>query len=120
MKGRIQMMREGLRSRKKGGDHRPRPNKKVVMIISSIQAVCPTDSDWQSQWEALAAAEPFPAMVWSALQLGLLFARWVLSSHVNERAQAPQVWPVCEQCGRRLRSIGFRSRQLSTVIGVVV
>lgn len=90
------------------------------MIISSIQAVCPTDSDWQSQWEALSAAEPFPAMVWSALQLGLLFARWVLSTHLNERAQAPQVWPVCEQCGRRLRSKGFRSRQLSTVIGVVV
>lgn len=89
------------------------------MIISSIQAVCPTEPEWQSQWESLAAAEQFPAMVCSALQLGLLFARWVLSTHLNERAQSPHPWPTCEQCGRRLRSKGFRSRQLSTLIGVV-
>lgn len=89
------------------------------MILSSIQELCPTNPEWERQWNRFSDAEQFPAMVCSALHLGLLFARWVLSTHLNERAQAPQVWPACEQCGHRLRSKGFRSRQLSTLIGVV-
>ncbi|MEO1389588.1 MAG: hypothetical protein AAFV85_19810 [Cyanobacteria bacterium J06634_6] len=89
------------------------------MILSSIQEICPTNSEWARQWKTLSEAERFPAMVCSALQLGLLFAQWILSTHLNERAQAPHVWPACEQCGHRLRSKGFRSRQLSTLIGVV-
>lgn len=89
------------------------------MIVSSIQALCPTTPEWQRQWSSLEQAEQFPALVWSALHLGLLFARWVLSTVLTERAQAPHAWPVCEQCGHRLRSKGFRSRQLKTLIGVV-
>jgi len=89
------------------------------MILSSIRAVCPTNPEWESQWETFGKAERFPALVFSALQLGLLFARWVLSTALNERAQSSQVWPPCEQCGHRLRSKGFRPRQLSTLIGVV-
>lgn len=89
------------------------------MILSSIREVCPTNPEWTDQWEKFSEAERFPSLVCSALQLGLLFARWVLSTALNERAQAPQTWPLCEQCGHRLRSKGFRARQMTTLIGVV-
>jgi hypothetical protein len=89
------------------------------MILSSIQEFCPTTPEWQRHWKGFAEAEGFPALVCSALQLGLLFARWVLSTALNERAAAPQSWPACEQCGQRLRSKGFRARQMTTLIGVV-
>lgn len=89
------------------------------MIVSSIREFCPESREWQAQWTALSEAERFPALVCSALQLGLLFARWVLSSALNERAALPQSWPACEECGQRLRSKGFRPRQMTTLIGVV-
>ena len=89
------------------------------MIVSSIREFCPESREWQSVWEQFEQAERFPALVCSALQLGLLFARWVLSTALHERAQSPQGWPTCEQCGQRLRSKGFRPRQLTTLIGVV-
>jgi hypothetical protein len=89
------------------------------MILSSIEAFCPTTPEWQQQWESFAAAKGMPARVCSALQLGLLFARWVLSTALNEQGAVPQRWPACEQCGQRLRSKGFRPRQMTTLIGVV-
>lgn len=89
------------------------------MIISSIQAFCPESREWQQQWTAFSQAERFPALVCSALQLGLLFARWVLSTALAERAAAPESWPACQQCGHQLRSKGYRPRQLTTLIGVV-
>ncbi|MEM6452163.1 MAG: hypothetical protein AAF703_17855 [Cyanobacteria bacterium P01_D01_bin.105] len=89
------------------------------MIVSSIQAHYPTTPEWQRQWSSLEQTDKLPALVWSALHLGLLFSRWVLSTALTERAQAPQTWPVCEQCGHRHRSKGFRTRQVKTLIGVV-
>jgi hypothetical protein len=89
------------------------------MILSSIEAFCPKSREWEQQWEIFYAAEGFPALVCSALQLGLLFARWVMSTALDERAAAPQRWPACDQCGQRLRSKGFRPRQMTTLIGVV-
>ncbi|WP_121971677.1 hypothetical protein [Leptolyngbya sp. BC1307] len=50
------------------------------MIVSSIREFCPESREWQSVWEQFEQAERFPALVRSALQLGLLFARWVLST----------------------------------------
>jgi len=89
------------------------------MIVSSIREFCPDNEEWQHHWAMIERAESFPGLVCSALQLGLVFARWVLSTELNNRAQLPQTWPMCEQCGHRLRSKGFRPRQLTTLIGVV-
>ncbi|NJN00107.1 MAG: hypothetical protein HC800_25855 [Phormidesmis sp. RL_2_1] len=89
------------------------------MIVSSIQAFCPESREWQKQWTAFSKAEGLPSLVCSALQLGLLFARWVLTTALAERAAAPQRWPACAQCGHQLRSKGYRPRQMTTLIGVV-
>lgn len=89
------------------------------MIVAFIEAQCRQTPEWQQQWQAFEQAASFPALVCAALQLGLLFARLVLETELSQRAQAPQSWPVCEGCGHRYRSKGFRPRQMMTLIGVV-
>lgn len=84
-----------------------------------MRAQCPQTSEWQSCWSALEESQSFPGLVCSAFQLGLLFARWILGEVLTERAQVASEWPVCEHCGHRFRSKGFRARQLQTLIGVV-
>ena len=89
------------------------------MIVSSIEELCQQSPEWHQQWTLFEQAESFTGKVCAALQLGLLFARIVLETDLNHRGQAPQPWPVCQHCGHRLRSKGFRPRQLQTLIGEI-
>ncbi|MEA5464638.1 hypothetical protein [Leptothoe sp. PORK10 BA2] len=89
------------------------------MIVSSIEEICQQTPEWTEQWIVFEQAESLTGKVCAALQLGLLFARIVLETDLTQRAQEPQAWPVCSQCGHRLRSKGFRPRQMMTLIGVV-
>lgn len=89
------------------------------MIVSSIEEICQHTPEWSEQWTVFEQAESLAGKVCAALQLGLLFARIVLETDLTQRAQEPQAWPVCSQCGHRLRSKGFRPRQMMTLIGVV-
>lgn len=88
-------------------------------------SIAPQISDWleqpdsQVQLAALSAATPLPAMVMAALQVGLMIARWLLESELKRRAQAPQAWPTCPHCGRRLHSKGFQRRQMQTLVGAI-
>jgi hypothetical protein len=38
---------------------------------------------------------------------------------LTERAQRPTQWPDCPECGKRLHSKGFVSRQITSVIGII-
>lgn len=46
-------------------------------------------------------------------------ARRLVEMEVKQRAQAATKWPKCSNCGQRLRSKGFRERQLTTWLGVI-
>lgn len=89
------------------------------MILSSIESLCQQNPEFQQRWQTLEQAQSLPALVCSALQLGLMIARRVLESELNRRAQVPTTWPECPHCGQRLRSKGLRSRQMTTLIGVI-
>ncbi|MEM9266440.1 MAG: hypothetical protein AAGA46_13020 [Cyanobacteria bacterium P01_F01_bin.13] len=89
------------------------------MIVSSIEEICRQTPEWSEQWTVFEQAESLASKVCAALQLGLLFARIVLEIDLNQRAQVSHPWPECPQCGHRLRSKGFRPRQMVTLIGVV-
>ena len=89
------------------------------MIVSSIEELCQHHPEWSEQWTQFEQASSLSAKVCTALQVGLLFARILLETDLNQRAQTTQVWPECPQCGHRLRSKGFRHRQMVTLIGVV-
>lgn len=58
-------------------------------------------------------------MVLLVLQLGLLFARIVLEEELTQRTQVHRPWGNCPSCGRRLRSKGYVSRQMETLIGAI-
>jgi len=89
------------------------------MIVSSIEEVCQQCPEWSKQWSLFEQADSLSAKVCMALQLGLLFARLLVETDLNQRAQIPHPWPECSHCGHRLRSKGFRPRQMMTLIGVV-
>ncbi|MEM9484227.1 MAG: hypothetical protein AAGA83_11105 [Cyanobacteria bacterium P01_F01_bin.116] len=89
------------------------------MIVSSIEELCQQHPEWSGQWSEFEQAESLAGKVCAALQLGLLFARLLLEADLSQRAQTSHPWPKCLQCGHRLRSKGFRPRQMVTLIGVV-
>jgi hypothetical protein len=45
--------------------------------------------------------------------------RLVVSAELSDRAAARASWPACPTCGRRLRSKGWRAREVGTTLGVV-
>lgn len=72
--------------------------------------------------ELLAAVENAPtlaAMMLAAWQLARAMAVAVVEDVLAERAQHPTKWPLCEKCGARLESKGFKPRQLRGLIGTV-
>lgn len=89
------------------------------MIVSSIEEICQQHPEWSGQWREFDQADSLAGKVCAALQLGLLFARLLLETDLNQRAQTAHPWPACPECGHRLRSKGFRPRQMVTLIGVV-
>ena len=89
------------------------------MILASIEQICPDQPDWAQQCEALQSATSLPAMVWVALQMGLWLARSVLETDLSRRASEPCEWPKCPKCDHRFESKGWRSRQITTLVGVI-
>jgi len=82
-------------------------------IITSHQASC------QALLEAVVQAPTLAQMVLAAWALGRFVAARVVEAVLVERAQAPTVWPLCPQCGRRLVSKGWVGRQVTTLVGLV-
>ena len=87
------------------------------MIVSSIEQICPLDGEWLEQCQSLRDAASLPAMVWVALQMGLWLARSVLEAELKRRSNLPLEWPKCQECGRKMQSKGWRTRQINTLVG---
>jgi hypothetical protein len=73
----------------------------------------------QQLYEKLQKSVTLASLVLVAWQIGLWFARALVNHHLNERAQLPQLWGNCHQCGSRLESKGFVSRRMLTLVGWV-
>jgi hypothetical protein len=89
------------------------------LSLPHLESLYPESSEWLSYCEQLRQATSLPALVWIALQLGLWFARKTLETELSERASAATIWPECPHCKRRMRSKGFRPRQMKTLIGLI-
>lgn len=63
----------------------------------------------QEQFSALQSASRLPQMVYAALQLGLMLARWLLESELSARASPEPPGPKGGPCARRV-VIGFNPR----------
>jgi hypothetical protein len=89
------------------------------MIVTSIEQICPLDREWLEQCQCLRGAESLAAMVWVALQMGLWLARGVLEAELKRRSNLPVEWPKCQECGRKMQSKGWRTRQMETMVGKI-
>jgi hypothetical protein len=67
----------------------------------------------------MAAAEHLSAMIWVALQMGLLIARRLVEPELGCRAALPLAWGNCPQCGSRLQAQGWQGRGIPTVVGKI-
>ena len=115
----MQQMGEGNPKTQRDEKIIPTPNKKSTLILPSITQLYPERPEWSHSFEQLHQAQNLPEMVLLALQLGLLFARIVLEEELTQRAQVHQPWGHCPTCRRRLRSKGFVSRHMETLIGSI-
>lgn len=89
------------------------------MILTSIETIWPENAEWQERCAQLASAETLTALVWIALQMGLWMAKMLLEAELNQRGQMATTWPDCPECGKRLRSKGYRARQMMTIVGEI-
>jgi hypothetical protein len=58
-------------------------------------------------------------MVYAALQLGLMLARWLLETELSARASTLEPWSLCPTCGHRLQLKGWYPRQMQTLVGPI-
>jgi hypothetical protein len=89
------------------------------MILTSIETLWPENAEWQERCTELCAAASLTAMVWIAWSMGMMLARGVLEAELNQRSVMVTDWPACPDCGKRLWSKGFRTRQIETLVGEI-
>jgi hypothetical protein len=89
------------------------------MSLSSTLSQWLERSECQEQFKVLQAGSRLPQMVYAALQLGLMLARWLLEHELSARASRPHPWPSCPQCGQRHQSKGWQPRQIQTLVGAI-
>lgn len=89
------------------------------MSLSSTLSQWLERSECQEQFTTLQSACSLAQIVYAALHLGLMLARWLLETELSARASAPQSWPLCPTCGRRFQSKGWQPRQMQTWVGPI-
>ena len=77
------------------------------------------DPQLQEPLARLQEATSLALMVIAAWAVGRVLAVRLLEEGLIGRAQQPETWPVCSNCGRQLQSKGFRERVLHTLFGVI-
>lgn len=95
----------------------PSTKKCLAMNLHHLENLYPEKVEWTSSCERMKKAITLSELVWSALQIGLLFARLALEQELDNRAVVPTIWPTCPNCQGSVRSKGFRPRQIETLIG---
>lgn len=77
-----------------------------------IEQLLPEDFDWQQLCRKLQASVTLTALVLTAWQMGLWFAKAIVEQQLTERAQVKMNWGCCSVCGTHLVSKGFVKRQM--------
>jgi hypothetical protein len=90
-----------------------------MAILTSIETMLPENPEWQAQCQRLHQAESLTSLVWIAFQMGLWLAKDFLEGELTQRSELVTVWPTCAECGKRLRSKGYRPRQMTTLVGEI-
>ena len=99
---------------------RAHPNQLISRsMLAPSEVVLPDTPEWHDFYERLQKSTTLASLVLTAWQIGLWFAKTLVEQQLNQRAQRPQSWENCNQCGTRLQSKGFVSRRMLTLVGWV-
>jgi len=88
-------------------------------MISSLEQLCLGQPEWKQHCEQLRSAESLSALVWIALQMGLLMARLLVEQELAHRAQQQRDWGNCPTCGTPLHAKGWQPRTMQTLVGKI-
>jgi hypothetical protein len=75
----------GRVNEKKGRDDYPTHKKCLIMSLHHLENLYPEQAQWISSCEKLRKAVTMSELVWSALQIGLLFVRLALEQELDSR-----------------------------------
>jgi len=82
-----------------------------------IDTIRETNPEWQTKLDELANAPRLSLLIMAAWQLARVLAVRLVEETLTKRAQTKTEWERCLQCGKRLRSKGFKPRQIKSIIG---
>ncbi|PKN43430.1 MAG: ISKra4 family transposase [Deltaproteobacteria bacterium HGW-Deltaproteobacteria-17] len=81
--------------------------------------LCRTDPFLQPLLSAVEEAPTLVLMILAAWRLARAMAVKIVEEELAQRAQQPTQWPCCPRCGAPLRSKGFVSRQVDSLLGCI-
>jgi hypothetical protein len=104
---------------KRGADWAPPTINFSASMLTPQHPAQLESPELQPLYDKLQTSLTIASLVLTAWQIGLWFAKTLVEHHLNERAQQPQMWGHCSQCGRQFESKGFVSRRMLTLVGWV-
>ncbi|MBW4422265.1 MAG: ISKra4 family transposase [Myxacorys californica WJT36-NPBG1] len=88
-------------------------------MIATDETVTPMTLEWQQMRKTFHQSTTLAALVLAGWQMGMWLARAFVEYELNQRAQQPEQWGHCCECGTRLHSKGYASRRMLTLVGWV-
>ena len=83
------------------------------------ESILQADPSCQELREAVVQASSLTVMLGAAWKWARALTVQLVEEVLAERAQQPTEWPLCPQCGSRLQSKGWVSRQITSLFGVI-
>ena len=90
--------------------------KTKLCLLDTIGKANP---EWKTKLDELENATTLSVLIMVAWQLARVVAVRLVEEVLAKRSQAKTEWELCEKCGKRLQSKGFKPRQLKSIIGVI-
>jgi hypothetical protein len=85
-------------------------------LLDTIREANP---EWKSMLDELEDATPLSVLIMAAWHLARVVAVRLVEETLAKRSQAKTEWELCEKCGKRLQSKGFKPRRIKSIIGVI-
>ena len=82
-----------------------------------IDTIRETSPEWQTQFDELENAPTLSLLIVAARQLARVLAVRLVEEILTKRAQVKTEWALCQKCGKRLQSKGFKPRRIKSIIG---
>jgi hypothetical protein len=88
-------------------------------MLCLIDSIRDNDPSVQYLLRVLEDAGSLTALILAAWQVARVLAVQLVETVLDERARPPTAWPPCPACGASVRSKGFATRQITSVLGTI-